>query len=129
MDVSDENWYQKSLDVESVLKDIGVDKNIPVLQVFNKIDLVNMRPKMTFNYSRVWVSAKSAAGISYLQEAITTKLYGELIEKEITLSYEKSKLRAQLYSLNAILDEKKLEEGGWLLKIRLTASEISNMQI
>jgi GTPase len=129
IDISDENWYQKSLDVENVLESIGVDKNIPVIQVFNKIDLVNMRPKMTFNCSRVWVSARSAEGMSYLQEAITTKLYGELIEKEITLSYEKSKLRAELYSLNAILDEKKLEDGGWLLKIRLTESEISHMQI
>lgn len=129
IDISDEDWQQKVLDVEAVLKEIGVDENVPVLQVLNKIDLVNMQPKMTFTGTKIWISAMERAGIDYLQEAIVTRLYGKLIEKEITLSFEESKLRAKLYSLHAILSEEKVDDVGWHLKIRLTAEEMADLQL
>ncbi|MDF1758383.1 MAG: GTPase HflX [Legionellaceae bacterium] len=129
IDISDPNWQHKSLQVEKVLEELEVDKSIPVIQVFNKIDLVNSQPKMTANCNRIWVSARDKAGLDYLKEAIATKLYGELVEKEITLSCEQSKLRAKLYSINAILNEKKLEDGGWTLKIRASAQEMTNLEI
>jgi GTP-binding protein HflX len=129
IDVSDSNWQSKVLDVEKVLKELDIDKSIPVIEVYNKIDVINMRAKMTFNCNKIWLSAKSKLGINYLLEAISTKLYGKLIEKEITIPCSESKLRAHLYAIKAIVDERVLEDGGWKLKIRLTQDELLNFEV
>ena len=107
-----------------MLREIGVDRNTPVIQVFNKIDLVNSRPKMSYNHSKVWLSAKEKLGLDYLKEAIASRLYGKVIEKEITVSCADSKLRAKLYNMGAVVNETQLDDGGWKLLIRLTKSEL-----
>lgn len=129
IDVSDSNWEQKTIEVEKVLEEIGLDKNILTIQVFNKIDLINIRPKMNFNCHKVWISAQNGLGLEYLKEAIVKKLYGDLIDKEIYFTIEQSKLRAHLYKLNAIISEKESEDGGWILKIRLNTKEIDDLRI
>lgn len=124
IDISDADWQEKAVEVGKVLREIGVDRNTPVIQVFNKIDLVNSRPKMSYNHSKVWLSAKEKLGLEYLKEAVSSRLYGKVIEKEITVSCTESKLRAKLYNLNAVISETQLEDGGWKLVIRLTKSEL-----
>lgn len=120
IDISDEYWQEKANAVELVLSEIGVSKNIPIIQVYNKIDLINAKPKMSFNNKKVWVSAKDKLGLDYLVEAISNILFGKLVEKEIILNVTQSKLRATLYALKSVLNETPLENGGWKLNIQAT---------
>lgn len=124
IDISDADWQEKAIEVGKVLREIGVDRNTPVIQVFNKIDLVNLRPKMSYNHNKVWLSAKEKLGLDYLKEAIVSRLYGKVVEKELTLSCTESKLRAKLYAINAVIAETQLEDGGWKLVVRLANSEL-----
>lgn len=117
IDISDRDWQDKALAVEKVLFEIGVSKNTPIIQVFNKIDLINANPKMSFNHKKVWVSAKNKLGLDYLIEAINAKLFGKLIEKEIIVTFAETKLRNKLYALKAVIAETPIENIGWKLKI------------
>lgn len=129
IDISDDNWQDKVSAVETVLNEIGVSKNTPVIQVFNKIDLTKTKPKMSFNNKKVWVSAKDKLGLDYLKEAINNKIFGKLIEKEIILTAMQSKLRAELYQLRAVLSEVELEDGGWKINIQVTSEIINKLAI
>lgn len=124
IDLDDKDWQEKAVEVGKVLSEIGVDKNIPIIQVYNKIDLLNSKPKMSYNCSKVWVSGKDKLGLDYLTEAIATKLYGKIVEKNITLSCEQSKLRSKLYNMDAVVSEQQLDDGSWKIKVRLTNSEL-----
>ncbi len=127
--ISDENWQEKAFAVEKVLSEIGVSKDIPIIQVFNKIDLINSKPKMSFNNKKVWVSAKDKLGLDYLKEAISTKLFGKIIENEITLTVEQSKLRSDLYTMKAVINDVPMEDGGWKLKIRVTSDVMDKINL
>jgi len=120
IDISDNDWQDKVIAVEGVLSEIGVSKNTPVIQVFNKIDLAKIKPKMSFNNKKVWVSAKDKLGLDYLKEGVNNILFGDLVEKEVILSPNQSKLRAELYELKTVLNEVSLEDGGWKMRIQAT---------
>ena len=68
-DERDDNIYQ----VQDVLAEIGAD-DIPQLQVFNKLDLLEQAPRIDRNADgvpeRVWLSAVTGAGTDLLQQAI-----------------------------------------------------------
>lgn len=119
IDLSNPSWRETIEEVNKVLTTIGLPKNIKIIQVFNKIDLKQIKAKMSYNCAKVWVSAQTSEGLDYLQEAISTKLFGDFIEKDITLEPSQGKLRAQLFALGAVISETELENGGWDMKIRI----------
>lgn len=125
IDMSDPAWKERVTAVDQVLADLGVNE-IPVIQVFNKIDQSSdCLPKVEKNeaYHNVWLSAKTGDGIDLLKDAIACELHGVIIEEDINLSAQQAKLRAQLYQINAVLNEIHDEEGGWRLRVRLTADQ------
>ena len=125
IDISDPCWRETIFAVQQVLAEIGVTE-IPIIQVFNKIDQQqDWQPKIDQqdDNCKVWVSAKTGAGLDLLREAITTQLLGSIIEEEITISPSEAKLRAQLYQLEAVVSESPSEEGGWHLKIKLSQAQ------
>ena len=129
IDISDPHWRDTVFAVQQVLDELEV-KDIPIIQVFNKIDQQEAwQPKLDRQEEgcKVWVSAKTGAGLDLLREAIATQLQGDLIEEEILLAASAAKLRAQLYQLGAVLSETTSEEGGWQLKVRLTEAQKSRL--
>lgn len=125
IDVADPNWRDHVRAVEEVLQEIGANE-VQKIQVFNKIDLQpGWEPKMDYQEGscKVWLSAASGAGLDLLCNAIAQSLYGTILEEEIELSPVDAKLRAQLYKLDAVVDENPTDEGGWKLRIRLTQEQ------
>ncbi|MBA2657261.1 MAG: GTPase HflX [Tatlockia sp.] len=125
IDISDPLWRENTHAVELVLAEIGVVE-IPMIHVFNKIDQqAGWQPKIDSQESgcKIWVSAKTGAGLELLREAIATQLLGLVIEEEITISPENAKLRAKLYQINAVISETITEAGGWHLKIKLSQAQ------
>lgn len=125
IDISDPYWRDTVSAVQQVLTEIGVS-HVPIIQIFNKIDKQqDWQPKIDGqddNY-KVWVSAKTGAGLDLLAEAIAIQLQGALIEEELFIPPAEAKLRAKLYELGAVINETLTEEGGWCLKIKLTQAQ------
>jgi GTP-binding protein HflX len=57
--------------------------------------------------------AKSGAGLDLLSEAIATQLHGKISEETLLIKPSEAKLRAKLYQLDAVLQERPSDEG-WL---------------
>ena len=129
IDVSDPNWPETVKTVESVLDEMDINRS-KLIQVFNKIDLEDGWPaKLDYEDEtcKVWVSSKTGAGLDLLREAIVAQLYGEVLIKEVVLSVDEAKLRAQLYQLDAVINETLIEEGGWRLVLRINTSEYQRL--
>ncbi|HAZ7574316.1 GTPase HflX [Legionella sp. PATHC032] len=125
IDISDPNWRETVFEVQKVLDELEVS-NIPVIQVFNKIDLQEgWQPKVDYaeGSSKVWLSATTGAGLDLLKEAIATQLHGTILIENIVIKPGQAKLRAQLYQLGAVLKESVDENGDWLMKIRITVDQ------
>ncbi len=125
IDIADPHWRDMAFAVQQVLTEIGVI-DIPTIQVFNKIDLQEeWHPKIDQQEDacKVWVSAKSGAGLDLLREAIAIQLQGKIHEEVLFIKPSEAKLRAKLYQLDAVLQETPADEGGWYLKIKLTQTQ------
>jgi len=115
----DENMEQ----VEEVLAEIGADE-IPVLQVFNKIDLLdNFTPRIERNEDglpvRVWLSAVSGEGVQGLFDAIVERLAEDVIHQFVILGPQDGKLRALLHQAGSVLSEEHRDSGDTVLEVRL----------
>jgi len=115
----DENIEQ----VEEVLTEIGADET-PVLQVFNKIDLLdNFIPRVERNEDgvpvRAWVSAVSGEGLDGLYDAIVERLAEDVVHYFVLLGPADGKLRALLHEAGSVLSEEHRETGETVLETRL----------
>lgn len=124
IDISNPNWQETVTAVETVLDEIGVSKSITILPVYNKIDQLEgsaggIRP--------IGVSALTGEGIPRLLERIADKLFGNIVEKTIHIQPEQAKLRAYLYRIHAVVDEKPLEDGGWDLNVKLNQDQFQQV--
>jgi len=109
--------------VESVLAEIGADE-IPVLQVFNKIDLLDgFTPRIDRNEEgipvRVWVSAVSGEGLDVLFDAIVERLAEDVVHHFVLLGPADGKLRALLHEAGSVLSEEHRETGDSVVEVRL----------
>lgn len=118
----DENLYQ----VQDVLTEIGAD-SIPKLYVYNKLDLLEQEPRIDRDADglpeRVWLSAKTGAGLDLLLEAISERLGGDMLNATIGIKPEQGRLRAALYRANAVMNESVDERGCSQLQVRLPRSD------
>ena len=123
VDCHDERRDENIEQVENVLTEIGADE-IPVLQVFNKIDLLeNFAPRTERNEEgvpvRVWVSAVSGQGMDGLFDAVVERLAEDVIHQYVCLGPVDGKLRALLHEAGSVIDEAHRENGDSVLEVRL----------
>ena len=120
IDASDPYHSERQHDVETVLESIGADK-IPVIRVFNKIDLsgreVTLRRDDRGKPSSLSVSALNSDGIAQLKEAISDRLASGRINRWIELPGSDAKLRARLFELGVVSEERIADNGSWVLHI------------
>jgi GTPase len=142
IDAADAERGARIEQVESVLAEIGA-QDVPSLQVYNKIDLrvagaegaeeagPAEEPRIEYDEQglplRVFISARTGAGLDLLRSAIAARLYPDLIEEEITLPPSAARLRAQLFAINAVRAERTEKDGGMRLKVRLPYSRLERM--
>jgi len=114
--------------VELVLAEIGA-ADIPQLKVYNKLDLLEDRsPRIDRDEfgkpAAVWLSAKSGEGCDLLEQAIIELLGTEMIAGRLLLNPQQGKLRALLYSQQAVADENYQDDGKAVLNIRVPKSDL-----
>ena len=122
-DRRDENMEQ----VEEVLAEIGAD-DIPMLQVFNKIDLLEgFTPRVERNEDglpvRVWLSAVSGEGIQGLFDAIVERLGEDVLHHFVLLGPQDGKLRALLHEAGSVISEEHRDSGDMCLEVRLQSRD------
>lgn len=128
MDASDPYRIERQAEVEEVLESIGADK-IPVIRVFNKIDRTE-KEAATYEGSppAVALSALTGEGLDLLRDVITRVLAGDHIRTWIELAGEDAKLRAQLFELGVVDEERIASDGSWQLHVdvpRETAARLA----
>ena len=105
--------------VDSVLDEIGAG-GVPQLLVFNKVDLLDVAPRIDRDAedrpTAVWVSAASGDGLELLRQAIGERLAGNRVRAELRLPPRAGRLRARLIELGAVKGER-YDEEGWRLDI------------
>lgn len=109
--------------VESVLAEIGADE-IPMLQVFNKIDLLDdFEPRIERNEDgvpvRAWVSAVTGQGLDLLFDAVVERLAEDVVHHFVVLGPADGKLRALLHEAGSVLSEEHRETGDSVVEVRL----------
>jgi len=109
IDAADDERLDHVEQVERVLAEIGADA-IPVLAVYNKIDLLG---EVSARIDRdedgqalaVWLSAGSGDGLALLPQAIAERLGAAVVHQWVELPPELSRLRARLYDVRAVVSE------------------------
>jgi hypothetical protein len=119
--------------VDAVLESIGAAR-IPVIRVLNKIDRsgheVAVQRGDDGRPAAVSVSALNGVGIEVLREAISEWLSSERINCWIELGVSLGRLRAQLFELGVVSEERIIENGSWSMHVdvpRETAERLARL--
>ncbi len=118
----DDHIYQ----VEEVLSEIGAG-DIPRLEVFNKLDLLEREPRIERDangvITRVWLSAQTGAGCDLLQQAISERIGQDMVDRELELAPAQGRLRAMLYGMGAVQNEQHGADGVAKVVIRMPRAD------
>ncbi len=126
VDCADPERHDNMKQVMNVLTEINA-ADIPILEVYNKLDLIAGEPRIERDDLgkpvRVWLSARDDQGLGLFYQALSELLGNEICETSITLTAGQGRLRARLYSLEAVLIEDLNDDGSQRLKIRLPEAD------
>jgi GTP-binding protein HflX len=127
IDASDSNRWQRVRQVNSVLKQLDADR-VPQIRVYNKIDILDRRPRVTNNRSgegrAVWLSAATGEGIPMLLDAIGDRLCRKTLHRVIHLQPSQGRQRAKLFELGAVLNEENGDDGSWILELKMSERDL-----
>jgi len=129
VDGADAAAAERESEVLKVLSELGAD-DVPRLAVYNKADLAGAAPATASvgsperNLSETqrpensrWVSAHSGAGLDELIEAVGRALGRETKPVQICLTAVQGKLHAWLHSIDAVVEERSSDAGGWEMQV------------
>ncbi|NNF17694.1 MAG: GTPase HflX [Gammaproteobacteria bacterium] len=131
VDASDPDRRERIAQVNRVIEEIGAQE-IPQILVFNKIDLVaaDEVPNSsvgTDSRPAAWVSARNGDGIADMLRIIDTQLRGTRRRGWLRIHGSDGRLRALLYEMKAVLDERVLENGELTLNLDLDETTIDRI--
>ena len=130
IDAADPQRGERIAQVDAVLADAGAEK-VPVLEVWNKLDLVGEPARIERDDHglprRVWVSARDGIGMDLLRQAILERLGSERVAGWYRIPPGDARLRARLFELGAVREERLDDEGGWLVDVDLPRREFDRL--
>jgi GTP-binding protein HflX len=127
-DIAHPDSEAQAADVAKILAELGVDSETPLIEVWNKIDLLpeaeraahatqaDRRPQV------IAVSALTGEGLDALLAAVTRVLDAERTEDELVLPFAEGRRRAWLHAEGVVTRERQ-EEEGHRLTVRWTARQ------
>jgi len=130
VDAQDSDKQAHIAQVNEVLLEIGAD-SIPQVQVFNKIDLTDVEPRLERDErgdpDRIWVSAVTGAGLDLLTVALTERFHGTQVHGWLQLPPEAGGTRSSLYSIGQVMSEQVDEQGNWWLEVCMARRNIDRL--
>jgi len=127
-DISHPETAAQAADVAAVLAEIGVGDDVPVIEVWNKIDALapdaraEARAAAGRDPRRVAMSALSGEGAEALPEAIAALGRGARREAVLTLAHDEGRARAWLHERGLVVAEEP-GEGGVTVRVRWSGEE------
>ena len=114
--------------VNEVLKEIDAS-DIPVITVFNKVDLVDRSAGLERNeeglITKVWVSAHSGEGMDLLLQAIDEHYSRLRFRQTVTVPVAEGGLRAKIFQRFSVLQQSMLENGDWEMEIEGSKADMA----
>ncbi len=121
-DISHEQTQQQAFDVETILATLGVDENIPRMEVWNKIDVLdtteqeNLATKANRQDDVFAISALAGTGLEPLLAAVSEALEEDQNQCVLELTFAKGRQRAWLFE-QSVVDNEELTETGYLMQV------------
>lgn len=117
--------------VHTVLDEIGA-KDIPILEIYNKIDLLEDVPAHIQRDAegkpmRVWVSAMRNQGLILIAQAMSELLGEEIYTGTLCLPQKLGRVRGKLFALGAVQQEQFSESGESILTLRLPKVDLNRL--
>jgi GTP-binding protein HflX len=122
-DISHPATDEQAEDVETILDTLGVAEDRPLIEVWNKIDLMDddtraaLETRADRNEDVVAVSAVTGAGMDTLLARITHHLSDLQSEEEIVLAFDEGRKRAWLFAQDVVVEETQTDDG-FALRVR-----------
>jgi GTP-binding protein HflX len=128
IDATSPERMRRIADVEAVLQEIGTQGRAQLL-VYNKIDLdEGLPPRLDRDDEgrpwRVWMSARTGAGIDLLLQALSERLRGEVAQEDLVLGPQDGGLRAWLFEHACVLDDVGTDAGGWRMRVEVSRYQL-----
>lgn len=127
-DISHAQTAEQSEDVLAILESLGVEDDRPMLEVWNKVDLLSESERDEHELlaqsgeNICLLSAVTGEGISELLEHVTLHLEGVKMTVELHLPFSDGKKRAWLFN-EGIVEHEVQTESGFDLLVRWTARQ------
>ena len=141
IDAGDPHRDEKIVQVNAVLGEIGAG-DIPQIRVYNKIDACDLDAR-TLNgeatasnhkheddngrANRVWVSARESTGLVVLTDVIAEHFRAASVQRRLRLPASAGRLRAGLYELGAVVEERIQDNGDWLIDVNITPASLGRL--
>ena len=120
-DISHPETEEQAADVGEILDSLGVDEDVPLIEVWNKIDALSPETRAALRRTDARtegvqaVSALTGEGLDDLMAAVDLRLAEALdeprIEAELVLSHSDGRRRAWLHGQGVVLGEEMAEDG------------------
>ena len=116
-DISHEQSAEQSQDVNDILSSLGVADGAPLVEIWNKIDLMSDddRAAMVTQADRTEdlfaVSSITGEGLDALLAALPSKLKDPRSEAKLTLDFAQGRKRAWLFDEGIVTDDKQTDTG------------------
>jgi GTP-binding protein HflX len=127
-DISHPETAEQAADVTEILASLKVDPSVPLIEVWNKLDLVEASSRealqqQAHNRAGVFpVSALTGEGIGRLLDAMSAVFDEAKSERRLSLSFAEGKRRAFLHDEGVVQSEEMTEEG-WQIDVLWTARQ------
>lgn len=122
---------EQILAVENVLAEIGAAA-VPRIRIFNKIDLLVEEARERFDengkVSDLWLSAYTGAGVARLREVIARRVHGARLRLRCALRPGEGALRARLFRVASVLEERFDSDGSNHLLIEIDEQVWAGLQ-
>ena len=126
VDISDIDHRQKEKEVNQILDELNL-QSIPQIRVSNKCDIKGSTNFDSRNKdNEVWISAEKNIGIQELRELINNDLFNGIYRGWIYLEASLGKIRAKLFRMGCIDEEKVSPTGKIFAHVHIGQDELDN---
>lgn len=125
-DISHPETEEQAADVGDILETLGVDEDVALIEVWNKIDCLGEQTRAALLVQDARrgdvqaVSALTGEGLASLVETIESRLGEETTDEVLHLGFSEGRRRAWLHAAGLVRAESQTDDG-WRLDLRWTA--------
>jgi len=131
IDLLDPEITERVEQVERVLDAIGAG-DIPRLRVYNKADLIEASSFRSFvngsSHRGLRISASTGKGLEELIETVGALLGSDRERRMLKIPSDRPRLRAAVYRIAEVADEKVDAEGNWWLELLVDAVAVGRLE-